>query len=353
MSTASKTFTISVTAPPSGGLVHGQPFTITTSQMGVASFGTKATAKPYLWAPMDGSINPSPLGVVTSWDGIGSGTVYNPTGNKIGGGCAQHEASQGPGITPQWVMGVLSPSGWDWNSYGQRFYVYRKTKRDWAYATGQNVKNIRVWGWSGSSIRGPDIYFSSSNGRVGIEGIPVDYFDYTMSGANLTALQGPINQWYTEEQALKSNSNSATADADMRYTTNGGPELCQFPNTTWLLNALKFKTDTGSTNDGRLTMLYAVHMIAEGSDGWIPPPAGTRLWSDDVYVDNTWARVMIGDNPVFSSARNREIQIPSAWSTNSITITANTASFPVGTPAYLFVIDSTGAASAGFPVSVA
>jgi hypothetical protein len=328
-----------------GSIAEGGQITISGS-----GFGTKSPAKPYLWAPMDGSINPSPLGVVTSWQQLGS-MSYNPTCSATGGGCMQGGASNGSG-TNVWTATVQSGANFDWNSYGQKTYVFRKSKRDFQFDGSQNVKIFRWWGMGGGgSIQGPNYYFATSNGRMGIEGIPSPYQDYSMSGTNLAIAKGPVNQWYTEELVFKSNSNTNTADADFRLTVNGGAELCSFPNTSWLVNSLQIKSDSGYANDGRMQLLFAVHMLVEGSDGWKPAPSGSRYWADDVYVDNTWARVVIGDSPVYANARHREIQIPYDWSSGSIGVRVNIQAFPASSSAYLFVVDANGVASPGFPLS--
>ncbi|MCD4683217.1 MAG: hypothetical protein K8R86_08045 [Bacteroidales bacterium] len=82
---------------------------------------------------------------------------------------------------------------------------------------------------------------------------------------------------------------------------------------------------------------------------------GQQLWYDDFYIDNSWARVEIGDNASYDSCSLREIQIPTAWSSGgtSITATVNQGSFPTGEAYYLFVVDAKGVASAGYPVSFA
>jgi hypothetical protein len=75
------------------------------------------------------------------------------------------------------------------------------------------------------------------------------------------------------------------------------------------------------------------------------------LWQDDVYVDNTRARVEIGDNSVFENCTHREVQIPSAWATDEITVTVNEGSFDYeNSTFYLFVVDSDGNASDGYEI---
>jgi len=74
---------------------------------------------------------------------------------------------------------------------------------------------------------------------------------------------------------------------------------------------------------------------------------------DDIYIDNTRARVEIGNNTTWANCTHREIQIPTAWSNTSITITANQGSFANGEDVYLFVVDADGLPSAGYgPITI-
>lgn len=76
-----------------------------------------------------------------------------------------------------------------------------------------------------------------------------------------------------------------------------------------------------------------------------------EVYLDDIYIDNTRARVEIGDNSVWADCQHREIQIPSAWSTTEITTTLNKGTFPDGI-AYLYVVDSDGDVSDSFEITI-
>lgn len=80
------------------------------------------------------------------------------------------------------------------------------------------------------------------------------------------------------------------------------------------------------------------------------PAEDIHSWIDDVYISSSPARIEIGDNPNWNSCTHREIQIPTAWSDGSATITVNQGSFTNGT-AYLFVVDESGEASQGYPIT--
>jgi hypothetical protein len=73
---------------------------------------------------------------------------------------------------------------------------------------------------------------------------------------------------------------------------------------------------------------------------------------DDVYIDNTRSRIEICAGSTWASRGHCEIQIPSAWTASSATVTVNRGSFGVSDSAYLYVVDSTGSAnSSGYAVT--
>ena len=73
---------------------------------------------------------------------------------------------------------------------------------------------------------------------------------------------------------------------------------------------------------------------------------------DDLYLDTTFSRVELCNHATHSSATLCEPQIPSAWSTSSITVTVNQGAL-TGDRAYLFVFDSNNNRNAqGYPVSL-
>lgn len=76
------------------------------------------------------------------------------------------------------------------------------------------------------------------------------------------------------------------------------------------------------------------------------------FWVDNYYLDDTLARVEICNANTKAGSSHCEIQIPSAWSASSATITVNRGSFGASDSAYLYVIDSTGSAnSSGYAVT--
>jgi hypothetical protein len=79
--------------------------------------------------------------------------------------------------------------------------------------------------------------------------------------------------------------------------------------------------------------------------------ADAYTYWDAAYVDTTQARVEIGDASTWSATRHREIQIPSAWADGSIAVRLNRGSFANFNGLYLYVIDSEGNISPGYPLA--
>jgi len=73
---------------------------------------------------------------------------------------------------------------------------------------------------------------------------------------------------------------------------------------------------------------------------------------DDIYIDDSWSRVEIGNNQNYNNCTHREMQIPQAWTNNSINFKFNKGSFNVGDNLYLFVIDGNGVVSQGYPITI-
>jgi hypothetical protein len=73
---------------------------------------------------------------------------------------------------------------------------------------------------------------------------------------------------------------------------------------------------------------------------------------DDIYLDNSWARVVIGDASTYNNCTTRETQIPRAWSPNSIAINVNLGAFS-NTAAYLYVVNDAGVYNQnGYPITL-
>ncbi|NPV03149.1 MAG: hypothetical protein HPY67_00220 [Syntrophaceae bacterium] len=123
--------------------------------------------------------------------------------------------------------------------------------------------------------------------------------------------------------------------------------------TLWELNSTQSRRQLG-TNSGKTTDFGGtwdkLHFPGYGRGD-----NNSQTYYDDIYVatgTGARARVEIGNSSIYSNCTNLAVITPTSWSSNSITATVRQGGFAAGFPAYLFVIDSTGAASAGYPVTI-
>lgn len=81
----------------------------------------------------------------------------------------------------------------------------------------------------------------------------------------------------------------------------------------------------------------------------------TTMYYDDIYIDDSWARVEFGNNAVYASCTHLEMQIPTSWPTGEsakdITTTENFGSLDPNDDIYLFVTNNSGETSDGFLVN--
>ena len=90
-----------------------------------------------------------------------------------------------------------------------------------------------------------------------------------------------------------------------------------------------------------------------GFDGGGVAPPSVTWWMDDIYVDSSLARVMLGNASTFDMSTQFEMQIPISWSASSISVGFNQGSFATGGKAYLYIVDQNGTVnSSGFPVTI-
>ena len=327
-----------------GGLVNGASLTITGS-----GFGTKSPAAPYLWADFgQGNLNPSPLGQDQAWSNI-QNMVYSATGGPDNGPYAEGVPQSGSGV--YWTL-MLSPPynaatgswGFTWNDLSARYYVFRKMKKNFTTANTINWKDFRM----GVQGAGLDWAWGPWNGNVVVENLPTGvngesnaYAATYVNGATTgtqtspSLLEGPINQWFSDEIAYQVNSCYTCSNGQMQWIVNGalvGQEPINMGWTNWTL-----QLRDSASNENITTM--SIQGVADNDAAF---PTTNTFGLADIYVDNTWARVMIGNAPTWGQSSIHDIEIPTAWSDNSITVVLHNNSLPSIGGAYLYVFDANG-----------
>ncbi|WP_339136536.1 MAG: hypothetical protein WGN25_01470 [Candidatus Electrothrix sp. GW3-4] len=145
----------------------------------------------------------------------------------------------------------------------------------------------------------------------------------------------------------------------------------------WIRQWAWFKGSTTSTSaDGEVKFWYldkGVGVIQEVNDIGVNNLKETGSWTqirpngygretsncepsfDDIYIaagPNAQARLEIGNASSYNNSTKLTVLTPTAWTDNQISATVNVGSFGTGESAYLFVFDSSGSVSAGYPITI-
>ena len=359
------------------GLVNGSTLVISGS-----GFGTKMPAAPYLWADFaQGTLLPSDYGIDPIWwnyqlDNYNSSVApsgsignlfYNSTGGPENGPFANGYPQNGSGVS--WAFFIVPPmyntsSGkygftWNrsskmkftWNDLGGRYFISRKMRKNFVTSQIINWKPFRT-GAGGTG--GVEWVWGAWNGDYEADGfpsngIPNGYPTNGMSNAyaatylngssigtqtNTTFLEGPISKWFTDEIVYQTNSCYKCADGNVQWIVNGSLEAQQPINMGWTLWSLTLREN--ASEDMRWIGIQGV------ADNDASFPKTNTFGVADIYVDNTWSRVMICAASTWSACKTNEVEIPTAWSQNSITVVLRAGAIINLNNAYLYVVDSNG-----------
>ncbi|MDY6839761.1 MAG: DNRLRE domain-containing protein [Thermodesulfobacteriota bacterium] len=155
--------------------------------------------------------------------------------------------------------------------------------------------------------------------------------------------------------------NSGNRDQWLRvevYVEQGSENTCNGTFQYWMHKpGASISKATQADYDGNLlvrTSSQDLHYVFIGHYAGDDSTFHLKQWIDDVFIQvGGRQRVEIGDNSFWSSCTYRDIQIPTYWSDNGITIKFNKGSFNQGQTAYLFVVDENGNVnSQGHPIVI-
>jgi len=282
-----------------------------------SGFGQKAPAAPMIYDNFDGGTPGSRIG--GGWFTDSARPDYYPTytdaiSRRIGGQSARQNFTDGNYNSTLGLVHLEELTGDPQSPLYVSGWFYNTTTG----APSRNVKIISFRGGGAGSWENPqlraDFYPSSSGGHL-----------YAADCGGTTILQdwGLGNQMYSDAwHRLEAYENVQTG-----YTL--WKDLDEWASISGTLH----------TSDCYYRNLYMMSYYA--TDVGTPRPSMEFYW-DELYVDITRARVEIGDAATWAACTHREIQIPSAWSDESITVNVNQGSFQNGQQAYLYVVDGNG-----------
>jgi hypothetical protein len=319
----------------SGTLNHGASITITGS-----GFGTKTTAAPLLWDDATGT------SITAKWSGAwpdqlpgynltyyapmrGVGTPHSHSTRYIAGAHASNTgANSGYNVVLYKNVSMTSMPYYVYASWYQRF------DPQWHFGGDNNTKTFD-WSAGTGPYNQPYSWYicygpphPNSAADTGAQwtnenGTPLNNPDANGHNAWWGLAADPFTQWSKVEIAIKVTNQN---DGYIKMWENGHQVM----------------------NYAGITDNYPGTQRSIGIGGYARMYGYTSNWRyfDDAYIDTTLSRVVLADTPVLSQATIVENQIPSAWSSGSITAKVNLGKFTQGQAAYLFVVDSTGAVTA-------
>ncbi len=346
--------------PPSGSaptiqqIVSGTFSHKNTVTVSGSGFGTKTTPAPVVWDDAAGT------DLSTLWSG------WWPTA-----GTASYRMTYSTpirGVTPphshvtKYLTGAHGDSsgsnaGWNvavWKDFtksdGQVLYWswYHRVDPAWVFGLGSpNDANFKTFGYSaqGSIYEMPNNWYSGyqpSNFVSTSATMCVGTNDDSSATFQSPDLNGHNAFWWD----CVANANPATgwvkSEMEFRISTTNG-YIKQWENGTLVVNYAgptdKYPGTARSVGIGGYHRGYG--------------NANNRRYFGDVYFDTTPARIILGNANTLAASTIREVQIPTAWTANSISFSVNLGKFTTGQSAYLFIVDPSGVSSAtGFPVTI-
>lgn len=300
-----------------GEVGHGNTLTIMGN-----SFGQKPNAAPRYWADFEAGIQPRDLGQAATWDDL-RGELSAAKNRVRSTSALRSDVSSTSGSHGPIIRRMNS----------DKWYIFLKRYYDFDIATNQgpigfNLKTIRFWPekMGGSLPYGNNIYINYQgreqlgNGRA--------YNEYTtIDGPEWFRNVAPYRwgKWQSEEVIYESGGID-TQDGTFDWIRDG---ILVWNDRKW-----RMRTNERPNN-------YQQIFLDQVSNGTGPGPLW--IYYDDIYMDDTWARVMLCDNANWTHCRQKEIQIPSAWSDGRIEFVLNLGDFDTASQSlFLYVVTAEG-----------
>lgn len=314
----------------SGGSNNGDILTISGT-----GFDTKTRSKPWLYADFQSDNNPhSSLSFNTAWAQI-QNRAYSSSNVRWGSGVSVSTWSNASSTTKPTTFRIPSYS----TTYGTKmmFSYWVRSTVNYLANTGGTAENwkfgMRIWKGPGATGY-PNITIASlSEGET--ESAPrVQMEDWTVTtGQDRNTLGGaaawgfPTSTWRQETFFLQLNSGLSLADGVFLAKKNNSIAR---NNTTWRYNH--------TTRPDHITTPYVQHVIANAN---LPLPCD--VWYSDIYSDDSWNHVVIGNASTFSACTQLEVQPYTGWTSTSITVARRNGT--ISGSQWLYVIDNSNVAN--------
>lgn len=376
--------TPAITEVSGGSLSHGETGIVITSTS--TNFGTKSPAAPLVWDDCEGTyllksqgglwdqVQPSALtGDEASYNMAFRTSPFSRSGNSIlaphgrstkfigGGHYDRCTAGEARGDTVGYAVTVRL------NESSENWYITYYARADPLFPnSGGSNLNHKTTFYSEDPVATNDDWCYET--YVSYSGTGMPYYNNSLGGQ----LVGGASQWDSNPHPYNANLRiSVTPRSNWWRQETIGYHGYQSDGwyTSYINNHLVFTPqidDTSTPGDPAAWWRSGhpgldINTVAIGSSFFrykYCPAGGSMghndawMYFDDLYVDNTMSRVMLGNASTYTNCTILEPQIPSAWSTGEITVEVNLGAL-TGTTGYLYVFDSTNTCnSTGYTVTL-
>lgn len=332
-----------------------------------SNFGTKTTAAPLQFNNNDSepllSLPSGYTAHTTSLTGVGISSKYAHSGAQSVEFNVTNVVSGGGGGEDFPRIGMDMGSGTNVDK------VYLSA---WVYFELQGNNTADGFNWKGPILSsGTNYYWSSgstldtASGFAGFYAIGTTYYNLNKT-----------NQWFNAA-AVTQYSDGTTA----QYSYGNNPSwpsdaflFGQWQRIEWIWNSSSSPNATdGSIIVNRIghsdspQLIKATGLITNGPNNYrwryVSIPQGVtnvnsgilnlKMYFDDIYVDNSLARVELCDSATWAARTHCEIQPPVAWDTEHIKINISPGTFASDQNLFLYVSDANGVVNSnGFAVTL-
>ncbi len=319
-----------------------------------SSFGTKSIPAPVVWDNLeDGTCNT--LATVGTWS-----TVNDLSISSVNNRHSNSSYNAGINFTSE-AWGNFT-GGSDSPKWFVQYWFYLADDFDFGSSINDhlgNIKIFRLWSTGSSTLNNLRIVLRGSYDA-----------DLVVESTDLGHDWSPVITGHTWINSIFGHANPSYVDPgsfgwreyDIDIST-GSWHLFQWEVEESTINAydgaikwwfdgqLILDVDDVRTRTSSQSSSFRPHTVGFYNSHGNNADGNDHFYLDDAYIDNSWARVELGNSATYNSCSHREIQVPSEWDTDSITIKVNTGSFENQEAIYLFVIDADGNVSDGYLVS--
>jgi len=322
LSAGSYAYAAPVVSSVSGTLTHGSTLIINGN-----GFGIKGTAAPLVWENFEWGNDGDEIHGMNEWAQANYGGTIN----------TQIDTTQSYGVDFRSSYYFVDPPEGSQAPEDEEFGFIRKSfaESDQVYVSymvrieqtpgsGARMWKLgRIVNWSARPIYNEPPY-------MGVTWWPSEWDShYDIGGRQIEVFSSGgyiANTWHRIEMWMKLSSPADTANGELEFWRN----YSRRPPSNITI------TRTVSVANEKIDTFISPHSYVNSIGGKY------EIWMDDLYIDNTKARIEICNSSKWSMKTHCEIQIPTAWSADSITATINQGGFSNLKDAYLYIIDANG-----------